>query len=514
MRVQHVMLALLVAVAPAKEVSSPARAVTLAHADCAKLHADDQPYVRYLWVSSDEKVREEFLVALGFHLNLLSTQGKLKLPTLISPDVVRIDVREYGWDARLNVWEKFAGLDFFFHQKLKVLKDVEFPTVWPGGPDATGKEYKRGKYQQERKAGRTQDVAALWLPAKEIDALRYMTYSEAPVLCAEWFFVQTARQISIRNKDEGVGYYEWLGLKDRKAYFDLIGLDEKKAGELSREWRAVVDRSGISQQNRMVVALGAVSGRAWVTLDTFTQAGRGNFKRNLRKGEAAHDVEEHYGVLGNGLFVTFLSDKNGVRASVAPPDIGPDDSSLRVGRDSRVHANLSCIRCHGVNKDFLQPVNDWARRTFRQGGVLRLTDKDKKVTLELESQYLRDMDKLLARDRTEYMDAVREVTTSLKNPKGMTAPQITKAYGNAWNSYVESPVTVMDAAREVGTTKEKLLAAIATHAKNRGGGDLILSSFLDGQSITRLEWEDSYRLAVFLAAGLHPLELVEEKKGQ
>lgn len=518
MRVKALALMLLLSAAPAKEPTSPARAVLVAHSDLIQQHPDDQPFYRYLWVPTAAKLRDEFLIALGFHVNLLSAQGKIKLPLLVAYDVVRLDVRDYGWDKRLFVWERFAKIDFYFHQKVKVLEDTTFQGVWPGGLDPDyedgKKEFKRGKLKVERKAGRTFDGPALWLPQKEMEALRLLTYSEAPILNAEWFFVQSARQVSIRNVQEGVGYYEWLGLKKREDFFKLTGTDEKVAIALFREWRAVVDKSGISQQSRQIVALGATSGRVWGTLDTFTQKGQGQAKRNLRRGEFAHNAEEWYGVLPNSLFVTFLSDEKGNGAESAPDKIGPDDSPLRVGRDARVHANLSCIRCHGVDKDFLKPVNDWARRTFRQGGVLSLADKDKKVTLELESQYLRDLDKLLVRDRSDYMDAVREATASQANPKGLTAPAITKLYGEAWNRYVESPLKVADCARELGTRPEKLIAGIEAYAKVRGGGDLILSSLIDRppQELTRLEWEDSYALAMTLASGAIPLEQPEKVK--
>lgn len=521
---QTLLLALLISAAqPGKEASSPARAVQFAHADCSSLPAEDQPYVRYLWVSSDRKRREDTLVALSFHLNLLSVHSVLKHPTLVAPDLVRIDVRDYGWYLVRNgvlkrnilpVWEKFAGLDPYFHQKAKVLKDVEFKTVWPGGTDKSGKHYDRGRYDQERKAGRTQDIAAIWLPAKEIEGLRLMTYSEAPVLVAEWFFAQTARQVSIRNEQEGVGYYDFLGLKDRQAFFDLTGTDEKKAIERFGEWRAVVEKSGISQQNRQIFKLEAIGGSTWGTLDTFKQKGRGVAIRNLRRGEFVHDAEEWYGFLPNKLYVTFLSDKNGVAQESAPDKIGPDKSALNIGNDGRVHANISCMRCHGVDKDMLKPVDDVVRALFEEGSGLHFTDKSKDVLQELQSQYLRDIDSELTDDRARYTKAIRLATMSRKNPKGLTAAQITKLYCELWNQYVETPLTAADVAREIGVTEDHLVDSLKRHARNRGATDLVLAAFLRKVplKVTRLNAEDSIPLAAVLCMGAHPLEIEEEKK--
>lgn len=511
---------ILTAAAPAEVTTSPARAVAVAYADALLLPKDEAPYFRYLWVATPTKYYNDFLIALNLHVNLLSDQGKLYPITLITWDVLRIDVREYGWDKRLGVYEKLAAVDVFFHVKATLLRDAKIDVYWPGGYDERNdKTYERDVYVLEKKKGAKIDLPAPWLPQKEINALRALLYTEAPVLNAEWFFVQSARQISIRNVQEGAGYYDFLALKKRDDFFKLTGTDKKVAERVFAKWGAVVPRSGVSQQNRQVIAFGATSRRVWGTLDTFTQKDKGQAKRNLRDGEYAHDVEEWYGFLPNGLFVTFLSDNKGVAAESAPDKIGPDDSGLRVGKDARIHANISCMRCHGVDKDFLKPVDDWARKTFRSTGVLRLQDNDKKVVLELESQYLRDLTELLDDDRTLYLRAVRRVTVCKAHPKGLTAPQITKLYGEAWNRYVEASVTLTDAAREVGCSEKHLLDSIKKHAdveKGRGGADLILAGFLDepADKLTRLEWEDSYALAQAIALGIALPEQVQKVKAE
>ena len=517
-RVQTAMLALILSAAPVAELGSPARAVTVAHADAVRLGKTEAVHYRYLWISTPAgKQRDELLLAVLLHLNLLSSEADLARPDLIAPDLLRIDTRELGWGKRLHIWERFAAIDKVgFHTKLKLLRDATVAVVWPGGYDRDdGKDYEAGLYDAvKKKAGDVIDVPAFWLPPKEIEALRLLTLSEAPVLHAEWWFTQTARQISIRNKVEGVGYYEWHDLKTRDDFFRVTGTDPKLSAKLSREWRAIVDVSGISQQNRQIFALSGVTGRVWGTLDVFSQEGRGLAKRNLRKGEFLHDAEEWYGFLPNGLPVTFLADKAGVAQATAPDQIGPDDSPLRVGRDARIHANLSCLRCHGSDKDWLKPVDDWARRTFRRGGLLRLADLDKRVTLELKRQYLGELNEVLDDDRALYARAVRKLTVSKAHPRGLSIAQLTDAYCRTWNRYVEARLKLADAARELGVSAERLLAGIQRHAKVRGGTDLVLAAYLDDPpgELTRLEWEDSYALAMALALGVQPPEVIEEKK--
>ncbi len=515
MRVVYSLLAILALAAGCG--ASPATAVKAAAADAVNLkvrEGKDCRFYRYLWVPDGAN---DTLIVLKFHLNLLSREADFSTPVAIGRDVVRIDLRELKLQKRVLVWEKLADTDVFFHTKVKALVDLKIKVAWPGGVDKTDRKfYKPGIYPEKRKAGRIFSTGAPWLPQKELYYLRATLLTECPIVFGQWFFVQSARQISIRNKQEGTGYYDFLALKDRNAFFELIGLDEKKAIKLYKEWRAVVDKSGISAQNRQIVALNATTGRAWGTLDTFTASGRGIAKRNLRRGEFAHDAEEWYGVLSNGLMVTFLGNKDGVAQESAPDKIGPDDSLLRVGRDARVHANLSCIRCHGADRDMLKPINDWARKTFRSTGVLRFQEKNKKVYLELKRQYLSDLDRVLARDRSDYVDAIARCTTSKLHPRGLTSPQITKLYGTFWNDYVENGVTAKRAALELGVDEKCLIDALKAYQKRTGKSDLALVGFLDvpAQKLTRLEWEDSYFLAQTIVAGVVLPENLEKVKAK
>src|SRR5262249_7238827 len=158
----------------------------------------------------------------GFHLNLLSREGDLAFPVSVADDLVRLDLRHWRLDPL--TWEKLAKIDPYFHTRVKPLKDARVEEVWPGDS-----QYRRGVDLALKEAGSRLHIPAFWLPAAESSLLRHKTYSEAPILSGEWFFVQSARQLSLRNKQEGVGYYDWLGLKDRGAFFRVIGLNEREA---------------------------------------------------------------------------------------------------------------------------------------------------------------------------------------------------------------------------------------------------------------------------------------------
>ncbi len=491
-------------------------AARLAYLDARSLPPEEAVYFRYLWLDEPREKWPDELLLHKVHANLRSTQGQFGQPVLVAPGLVRIDLREYGWDqpGKLELWEKFARLDFMFHAEAILLADGEIEQVWPGGKD-NGVEYEKGIYEHvPKKKGDTFAIPAPWLPCQgELHKLRHILLTEAPILPATWQFVQTARQLSLRNEDEGVGYYHWLGIKNRDDFFALCGADREKAFRIYREWRAVIRRSGISQQSRQAFRIGATAHAMWGTLDTFKQFRRGQPLVNLRRGEFVHQAEEWYSYLPCGLMLTALFNADGLAQATAPDQVGPDDSEFRVGKDARVHVNISCIRCHGMRKDMLQPLDSALRKCFRQGGALRLVDYDRHVTLELASQYLRELNSWLDIDRSLYVQAIRACTSTSARPQGLGSVEFTRLYCGAWNRYVEAKVTPLQAARELGVSGRHLLACIRGHAHKRGNEHLILAQLLDRDPwLTRLEWEECYPLAACLVHGLHLPEKPDKVK--
>jgi len=505
---------------PATPVLSPHAAAVASYEDALRLKAVDlasgkheAKFYRYLWIPEDEKHREEFVTVLYYHVHLLSDQGSYGTFTMLAPNLIRIDVREYGWDKRFDVWEKSANIDRFFHAKKVFLEDAYEVVRGPARFNPKLKKMMPGVLRRVRKQAGTKvaDVAPT-LPREEMDGLRKILETESPILNAEWFFVQTARQVSIRNTEDGFGYYDFLGIKDRNTFFKLVGVHEDEAVKRFRELREVVTRSGISKQNRQVLRLGAISGGVWGTLDTFDQSGKGVAKSTLKRGEFKHNAEEWYGPNPLELPITFLSDDKGVKQGTAPDKVGGDKSALNIGNDPRIHVNL-CMRCHGVNKDHLQPIDGWARKRFAPGKA-KLQDEDKATLLQLQSQYLRDLNESLDADRLKYSRAVAKVTRSKKHPLGMTVAEATKAYIGALNRYVEEEVTLAKAARELGVTPARFTQALRAYQAKKGRTENILADFLDDPpgSIPRLDWEDAYQFAATLCAGVAPAEILQRGK--
>jgi hypothetical protein len=505
-----VLTAALIPRAQPEKVVGPPEAVLAAGADIQNFPPKDAYTIRYLWEPRDDEKGVQKLVQ-RFHWNLLSGRAYPGSVYRVVPGLYRIDLVEFGLEKRLGVWEKFINHDFAFTAQAKLLKDASIRQYWPGGRDSSGDYYKRGRYTLRKKAGDVIFLSAPWVDGDAALILKKRTCSEIPVVYGTWALVQSARQLSIRNADEGTGYYDFLGFKSRDDFFDRIGLDEKESMRLYQVWREVVQRSGVSQQSRQVVVYGAVTGPAYGTLDTFDQSKRGQPKRNLRGGEFRHDAEEWFGFNAQGLPVTIAVDAGGVLQSTVPDKVGPNKSPRVVGNDLRIHPNLSCLDCHSGKRewDWLEPVGGWARKHFRPGGPFKLQDPSRKTFLELRDQYLGEFNELLWDGRAKYARAVARIT---QGTTVFTADQLTDLYVKEWNWYVEEDVTPERAALELGVTKELFLDRLRAWDRVKGGSDLVLSEYLDGGSLTRLEWEDSYAYAQALVRGLYPLDQVKKVK--
>ena len=506
MRVYGYLLALLAVAAPL-HTYDPVGAVRAADSDAARLTPGDAPYQRYLVLPHKDEDLPRARLVQKLHWNKLSRHKSMGTPTQVSPRLLRIDLRDYKLPA--TVWEQFAAHDVYFHSKKTYVVESVIQQYWPGGVDPKDKKhYARGAVKVTVGKGGSVDAPAYYLPQEMMDRLRACLITEVPIVNAQWALVQSARDISIRNQREGAGYRDFLQFQNRDEYFDLVGIDKKETNKRLLELRAFVPVSGISQQGRFAESANGVGGWGMFTLDTFREQGRGVGKRNLRRAEFVPDAERHIFPLPNGLPGNALFDGKGLSQDSAPDQLGPDDSPHRVGKDGRVHNGISCERCHGArNKawEYVIPLKDWARKHFTKGRAL--TDPDKKVELELRAQFLEDIERPLKLARENFRHAYGKAT-------GLSVYEACTLYCQEWNDYVERPVTLEVASRELGTTPEKFLLALKAYQKVKGQIDNVLAGFLDDspEPLTRLEWEDTYQFAMSILLGIVPPDIARKQK--
>lgn len=432
-------------------LASPQSAMAAALADARKLPPAIAQQTRYLDGSNlPAEYRTEASRVLDFHANQLSRNSELVKLRRVSPDLWAVVLTDYSWERQ--VWENLAVIEPHFH----VL------ALWPGGVWPDGRYYAPGTFRYA--------VPGFWLDQKQAAELTLLTNSGVPLVRADWWFVQSARQLSLNNQQTGAGYYDWLGLKARKDFEKLVRLDEKASVELGKEIRAVVERSGVATQNRQILRLQTLTGGYWMTLDAKSSTNKQNAIRLLGKGDYRHDAEEIFGVLPNGLFGFFLSAADGTRQDSAPDFIGVDDSPLRLGRDARIHIGLACVRCH---VEGLRPIDDWVRRTLRS--PLQLNVADPVRINEFRRQYFSNLERQREKDNAVYAEALEEIS-------GWKPAEAAKAFAGFWNRYALQNHDLKGVAKEMGLADDELAGALKKEGSpppaGKGRLDAVLSGLL------------------------------------
>lgn len=446
--------------------AGPAEAVKAAAADLATIVEHDRHDIRYLTdYAIDKRYRGNFERILRFHVNSLSREWELVNPVIVAPEVYRIRLSDYGWKA--DVYERLLQAEPYFNARIEVKTTSR----------RTGKRIVKQVI-----------AAASWLPAEEMAFLIQETGSQVPILRAEWFWSQTVVQ-----EQRIAGYYDFLGLKNRNDYFKLVGLNKAKARERRREVAAIIRKSGVAQHNRQVFRYGAVDSGVWSTLDAFdTETGRRNALSKL-DADYQHDAEEHYGFLPNGLFAYYLSEANGTQQNTAPDKIGADTTST--SKDGRIHAYLSCVRCH---VEGLRPLDDYARKLYTAPVVLG--SQDKAVMRRLTQLYLSDLQRSLVKDVQEFEFHLMKLT-------GWNTRTLSLAYRDWWDWFNDQDVTVQRAAEELGCTPEALRASLARQGLPPPFGigqlDLTLATFVAEPSggMNREHWEEVFQKAALIVRG-------------
>jgi len=559
--------------------SSPAEAVALAWMDVDQIPAYDRPFIRYLSLYAiPDRDRADFLKVLAFQINSLSRkrvlapirtleehlrQGSRSSIVLVGKDLLRLDIRYFGWDR--EVYEKLATVDPYFHMQVRVdpdafkknaetLKEVvpDKPDLseqyylpgdqtnqppaasgwawYAGGVYSNGIDYPRGWYSptselylvSKGKKPRilpklppkpvpsdpaklvNRAAAAPWASPQLLYGLVKQTQSEAPILRADWFFTQTAI-----NFQRVAGYYAFLGLKSRKDFEALSGFDIKRAQRIEREVAAIIQVSGVSIRNRQIYRFGSVDRGYWQTRDAFKKQTQERNAVNSLNGDYVHDAEEYYAYLPNDLFAYYLSDAQGNQQDSAPDEVGSDPTTT--SNDFKIHIFLSCVRCH---VEGLRPLNDYGRKLFQ--APARLVAYDKKKFDRLEQLYLTPLQRDQDRDTQIFKDALTDL-----NGVGWTPARNAAAVKKVWKAWTDDTVTVEMAARELGgITANQLVARIKRYASPIESGGLgqvipnVLLAYLHDRPlpIIREHFEEVYHVLQLIAGGYVPAQPGEKPK--
>ena len=276
--------------------------------DTIKKHVEslprfDRPSARYFTLThlynageSSETLRA-YQIALSKLVNSLSWGSEIIKPQPIDPrkTIFYIDLRRYEWDVR-DAWTQI---------------EQEYPYSI--------------EFDPETQAGLH----------KKLTDLREAMECDVPFVHVDWFLA-TASLPPL--------YHDILSLPetDRELERDL-GIDVARNLQSApgvRVWRAGLNDSGVSKNNRVVERHKSQHGAYWKSYDFAGSAGVQNiFTHPLT---FRHDGGEIVFNLPNGLQAYYISDASGSRIDAAPTNIvsNPDE------RDGIVRNGISCIGCH------------------------------------------------------------------------------------------------------------------------------------------------------------------------
>jgi hypothetical protein len=250
--------------------------------------------------------------------------------------------------------------------------------------------------------------------------------------------------------------------------------------ELLKDWPidvgAVVDegRSAVSYQNRTLWRIRTALGVYYRTFDVFRSAGDQDFIENSFPKE--FDAGEHIVQDAKGAQFYLLTDGDGKRVEFGDPRIVHDT----VSGNRVLTTAASCIHCHDNG---IRSVRNEAV-ILRDIGVQR-----KNLTYEGAERYkqhfLQDLQRLISVDQGEY-------TAFIKTCTGLTPQECTSQFSR-FRSWYGQPVTLQQAAREIGCEPGELADALATGVKGRLG-----RMALDGTPIPRMTWERGLYQEAFL----------------
>lgn len=328
--------------------ASPASELAAAVADCASMPPTERPFVRYLttFAIADEHQAASGKV-LSYWCNCLSTSRRIREPIAVSDTLWRVDLRDYGWDAK--AWEELtvATADPYF-------RDVSLPT--------------------------------------ETQTLYSMTGSLGAILRADYFVAETS---------SGPAYRAFLGLPDTIAATQSkfrIRLDDAKALSLEIGGSKLV--SPVALHNRRLVRFPTLTGYWWQSEDHLSSAGRKSVLDFLTDSEA--DGGEFIWSLPNGLQAYAVSNAEGKVLDVVPADIAQDYQTRF--KDKQIYTGRSCVICHSEGiKSFRDDIAEMVR-----GGIVSLQSYDKAKANRLEEFFLTE--KPFDADQQLYAKAVREAT--------------------------------------------------------------------------------------------------------
>jgi len=249
-------------------------------------------------------------------------------------------------------------------------------------------------------------------------------------------------------------------------------------------------KSGVSENNRLIERHPSPSGYFWTSYDFGSNEGRKSFfEFPLGPGGEfgfLPDGGETIFSLPNGFQAYYLNNAKGEELEKGPPNIVRDEERAREGRDPSVIEGFSCMGCHFEG---MKPNKDEVRE-FVQSAKAAFPKAVRDAVAELHPPP-EQMDRILADDRNTFLTAMLKAgIKTLKDGKEVPFLQTNgvEIIVNVSNRYQRN-LDIKAAAAEFGMTKDEFVAAIAAGAE---GTNRQLIRRLDQAAVPRDQFEKSF----------------------
>ncbi|HBE70817.1 MAG TPA: hypothetical protein DDW52_21945 [Planctomycetaceae bacterium] len=423
--------------------------------DLRKLTREQVANTRYfslahLWndVSGSDPTTEQDLrlarAGLSKLLNSLSSMPRIALPRIVDSEyetILAIDIRDYGWDS--------------WHWN-------QVQAVYP---------------------------YALKLNGQTASRIYEQTGTPVPYVRADWFLAFASRPPL---------YHLLLEIpKNAKTLESNLGVDVARNFASGRLARAAFQKSGVSQQNRMVERHDAPKGGRyyWKSYDIKPgTAEEGDFSRRplgpkfdgvlSQQAVFKHDGGEIIWSLPNGLQGYMLVTGNDERINEGPPDVVFDPNSH--GGSFLITNGISCMGCH--RQGMIAWEKDEIRSLFEPKQGQKVADK----VLQLFPKN-GEMQSLVKADKSFFAAALQQTISPFLNvgdAKNLSITDFAEPITKSSNRYLQN-VTLEKASQELGLEDPADLRALLKLNQFRQLG---LSNWTnDDGVVSRDNWEKAYR---------------------
>ncbi len=308
-------------------------------ADISKISEPVRPNIRYFVLTNLYNAGDADKDLIGYRMALTKLVNSLSFQsdpvTLVPVDenktVLRVNISDLGWDAKK--WDEIASHNPYALE----YDDISFKT------------------------------------------LQTASHAYQPFLRGDWF-TYSASQPPL--------YHDILGLpKSKRELEKILGLDVKANIRNLKVARAGFQKSGVSENNRMIERHSSRTGAYWESYDFAGNQGRQSFfkfplgpidpqNKHSQKHGFEHDGGEIIFELPNGYHAYYLTDGKGQRIDKGPTPIVADPQR----RDRAVTNGVSCMGCHdkGIKYNDHRPTKqqDQVRSYIEQTNELGFEARD------------------------------------------------------------------------------------------------------------------------------------------